>query len=65
MFTLVKSYDIIYMIYMTWPCKTQVFGKSKLYWLIPVYSERDKQNMHVLEGLEYPERPDNEEQYFN
>lgn len=42
----------------------QVFGTNRLYWLVPAYSKGDIQNMPVLQGLEYPVRPDFEGQYF-
>ncbi|KAH7290039.1 hypothetical protein KP509_30G029900 [Ceratopteris richardii] len=42
----------------------QVFGASKLFWVIPAYSQRDVQNMPVLQGFNYPVRPAFEEQYF-
>lgn len=42
----------------------QVFGTSKLFWLIPAYTDKDIQNMPVLQGLEYPMRPTYEEHDF-
>ncbi|KAJ6426724.1 hypothetical protein OIU84_022337 [Salix udensis] len=36
----------------------QVFGTDKRYWLIPAYSEEDLECMPVLQGFEYPTRPD-------
>lgn len=42
----------------------QVFGISKRFWLIPVYADRDIETMPVLQGLEYPMRPNFEGQYF-
>ncbi|KAJ6341931.1 hypothetical protein OIU77_023116 [Salix suchowensis] len=35
-----------------------VFGTDKRYWLIPAYSEEDLECMPVLQGFEYPTRPD-------
>ncbi|XP_052210959.1 probable protein S-acyltransferase 14 [Diospyros lotus] len=35
----------------------QVFGMDKRYWFIPAYSEEDIRRMPVLQGLEYPSRP--------
>ncbi|MCO5549170.1 hypothetical protein L7F22_002637 [Adiantum nelumboides] len=42
----------------------QVFGTKKLFWLIPAYSERDIETMPVLQGFDYPVRPNSDEQYF-
>ncbi|KAI8545327.1 hypothetical protein RHMOL_Rhmol07G0032000 [Rhododendron molle] len=36
----------------------QVFGMDKQYWFIPAYSEEDLRRMPVLQGLEYPSKPD-------
>ncbi|KAE9460052.1 hypothetical protein C3L33_08081, partial [Rhododendron williamsianum] len=36
----------------------QVFGVDKQYWFIPAYSEEDLRRMPVLQGLEYPSKPD-------
>lgn len=38
----------------------QVFGSSKLYWFLPVYADEDMRRMPVLQGLDYPVRPDSE-----
>ncbi|KAF7137995.1 hypothetical protein RHSIM_Rhsim07G0027900 [Rhododendron simsii] len=42
----------------------QVFGMDKLYWFIPAYSEEDLRRMPVLQGLEYPSKPDLDAQGF-
>ncbi|KMZ63046.1 putative Palmitoyltransferase [Zostera marina] len=42
----------------------QVFGTDKKYWLIPSYSEEDIRRMPVLQGLEYPSKPDLDPQEF-
>ncbi|KAJ6962608.1 protein S-acyltransferase 14 isoform X1 [Populus alba x Populus x berolinensis] len=39
----------------------QVFGTDKRYWFIPAYSEEDLECMPVLQGSEYPTRPDLDE----
>ncbi|KAH8521783.1 hypothetical protein Peur_040412 [Populus x canadensis] len=39
----------------------QVFGTDKRYWFIPAYSEEDLECMPVLQGFEYPTRPDLDE----
>lgn len=36
----------------------QVFGKQKLYWLFPLYAEEDLETLPVLNGLDFPVRPD-------
>ncbi|CAL0306162.1 unnamed protein product [Lupinus luteus] len=36
----------------------QVFGMDKRYWFIPAYSEDDIRRMPVLQGLDYPSKPD-------
>lgn len=36
----------------------QVFGTDKKHWFIPAYSEEDMRRMPVLQGLEYPSKPD-------
>ena len=36
----------------------QVLGIDKRYWFIPAYSEDDLKHMSVLQGLEYPTRPE-------
>eukprot|EP01018_Ginkgo_biloba_P032930 Gb_37468 [translate_table: standard] len=36
----------------------QVFGTHKLFWLIPAYAEEDLRRMPVLQGLQYPSKPD-------
>ncbi|KAG6788434.1 hypothetical protein POTOM_004501 [Populus tomentosa] len=38
-----------------------VFGTDKRYWFIPAYSEEDLECMPVLQGFEYPRRPDLDE----
>ncbi|XP_041001825.1 probable protein S-acyltransferase 14 [Juglans microcarpa x Juglans regia] len=35
----------------------QVFGMDKQYWFIPAYSDEDIRRMLVLQGLEYPSKP--------
>lgn len=42
----------------------QVFGMDKRYWFIPAYSEDDLRRMPVLQGLEYPSKPDLDAQEF-
>ncbi|KAJ4827946.1 putative protein S-acyltransferase 13 [Turnera subulata] len=39
----------------------QVFGMDKRYWFLPAYSEDDLRCMPVLQGFEYPTRPDSVE----
>ncbi|XP_050227500.1 probable protein S-acyltransferase 14 [Mercurialis annua] len=39
----------------------QVFGMDKRYWFVPAYSEDDLKRMSVLQGFEYPTRPDLDE----
>uniref|UniRef100_A0A1J3DST3 S-acyltransferase n=1 Tax=Noccaea caerulescens TaxID=107243 RepID=A0A1J3DST3_NOCCA len=36
----------------------QVFGKKKAFWLLPLYSKEDLDNMTSLQGLEFPTRSD-------
>ncbi|KFK30666.1 hypothetical protein AALP_AA6G012100 [Arabis alpina] len=36
----------------------QVFGKKKVFWLLPLYSKDDLDNMTSLHGLEFPTRSD-------
>ncbi|CAN6480265.1 unnamed protein product [Victoria cruziana] len=36
----------------------QVFGTDKGYWFLPAYSEDDLRRMPALQGLEYPSKPD-------
>ncbi|KAJ4905533.1 putative protein S-acyltransferase 12 [Raphanus sativus] len=36
----------------------QVFGKKKAFWLLPLYSKDDIQNITSLQGLEFPTRSD-------
>ncbi|XP_020247508.1 LOW QUALITY PROTEIN: probable protein S-acyltransferase 14 [Asparagus officinalis] len=42
----------------------QVFGTDKKYWFIPAYSEEDLRRMPVLQGLDYPSKPDLDAQEF-
>ncbi|KAG2723371.1 hypothetical protein I3760_02G167800 [Carya illinoinensis] len=42
----------------------QVFGMDKQYWFIPAYSDEDVRRMPVLQGLEYPSKPDFDLQEF-
>ncbi|KAF3771690.1 putative protein S-acyltransferase 14 [Nymphaea thermarum] len=39
----------------------QVFGTDKGYWFLPAYSEDDLRRMPALQGLEYPSKPDLDE----
>lgn len=36
----------------------QVFGTDKQYWYIPAYSEEDLRRLPVLQGLDYPTKPE-------
>ncbi|RVX01078.1 putative protein S-acyltransferase 14 [Vitis vinifera] len=45
-------------------CARQVFGTDKLYWFIPAYTEEDLRRMPVLQGLEFPSKPDLDAQEF-
>lgn len=36
----------------------QVFGTDKKYWFIPAYSEEDLRRLPVLQGLDYPTKPE-------
>lgn len=36
----------------------QVFGTKKAYWLLPLFSREDLENIPALHGLEFPTRPD-------
>ncbi|KAL6004309.1 hypothetical protein ACLOJK_004858 [Asimina triloba] len=38
----------------------QVFGSRKAYWLVPMFSKADLENIHALEGLDFPTRSDAE-----
>eukprot|EP00268_Persea_americana_P021822 TRINITY_DN2171_c0_g2_i4.p2 TRINITY_DN2171_c0_g2~~TRINITY_DN2171_c0_g2_i4.p2 ORF type:complete len:140 (-),score=23.54 TRINITY_DN2171_c0_g2_i4:818-1237(-) len=42
----------------------QVFGTYKKYWFIPAFSEEDLRKMPVLQGLNYPSKPDLDAQEF-
>lgn len=42
----------------------QVFGTDQKYWFLPAYSEEDLRRMPVLQGLDYPSKPDLDAQEF-
>jgi hypothetical protein len=41
----------------------QVFGTRKLYWILPLYAEEDLRKMTALHGLDYPVRPDLDQEF--